>query len=370
MNAFRSPLIWMPTLVLVVLLGGYTIYWHSLKGDVLEGVADWAEDRRAEGMAVSYDTARVMGFPFKMDLVIETLMISDPQHPNDWSWTGEKIDVALNPFRLQKVNARFLGQHHFTYVDRLDDDGATRNELLSTAENARIALTLGRDKVKQVFTEVDGWQGQFKAAGASEFVSVSAQKYRMQMETAPQDPRERSGEPAENTLENQSVLLQIEALTLPKGTFPPLGDQISLIEAKTEMRNIPADFQRADDRDDALRRWAENDGSLNIDAMHMIWGDLDLTAEGKLSLDRQYRLQGAVTTLAGGYNAVIDGLQEQGQLDETLASLIKSALNLIALTSNDSKGRLRVLLDMRQGVLYLGPLKLTNLPPLVSEARN
>ena len=65
------------------------------------------------------------------------------------------------------------------------------------------------------------------------------------------------------------------------------------------MRNLPADFQRADDRDDALRRWAEKDGALDIEAMHMVWGDLDLTAEGEISLDQKYRPQGAVTTACG-----------------------------------------------------------------------
>ena len=147
-----------------------------------------------------------------------------------------------------------------------------------------------------------------------------------------------------------------------------MGDLIRLVEAKTELRNLPADFQRADDRDDAVRRWADKDGSFNIEALHMVWGDLDLTAEGTISLDRRYRPQGAITTLAGGHNAVVDGLTEQGRLDETLASLIKSALNLIALTGKDPKGRLHVPLDMRGGVLYLGPLKLTDLPPLVSDA--
>ena len=111
----------------MVLIGGYTVYWRSLSSDVLEGVVDWAEDRRAEGMEVGFESARITGFPFKMDLVIKSLTISDPQHPNSWSWTGETVDVALNPFQLNKVNAHFLGEHRFTYVDRLRAGEAGRN---------------------------------------------------------------------------------------------------------------------------------------------------------------------------------------------------------------------------------------------------
>ena len=367
MTAVRSPLIWIPSLILVLLIGGYTVYWSTLKQDVLDGVAQWAEDRRADGMDVSYADANVSGFPFRMDLRIDTLAIADPQHPNKWSWTGENVDVELNPFRLTEVDAYFKGQHRFTFVDSEAADKTTPNELLSTADKARVSLLLGRDKLKNVYTEIDGWQGLYKAHNAEDYVPVTARKYRMQVETAPQDPTERTQTPGPDTLENQTMLLQIEELQLPPGTFPPLGDLISLVEAKTEMRNLPSDFQRADDRDEALKRWATNNGSLEIDAMHMMWGDLDLTAEGTLQLDRQYRLKGAVTTLADGYDAVIDGLVDQGQLDATLASLIKSALNLIALTGKDPKGRLRIPLDMRAGGLYLGPLKLTNLPPLIDD---
>ena len=367
MTAVRSPLIWIPSLILILLVGGYTVYWNTLKQDVLEGVAQWTEDRRAEGMDVSYEDAKVTGFPFRMDLKIDSLAIADPQHPNQWAWSGETVDVELNPFRLTEVDARFKGQHRFTFVDREADDKETPNELLSTADTARVSLLLGRDKLKNIYTEVEGWQGLFKAHDAEDYVPVTAQKYRMQLETAPQDPTERTQTPGPNTLENQTMLLQIEELRLPPGTFPPLGDLISLVEAKTEMRNLPSDFQRADDRNDALKRWTTNDGSLEIDAMRIMWGDLDLTAEGTLQLDHKYRLKGAVTTLADGYDAVIDGLADQGQLDATLASLIKSALNLIALTGKDPKGRLRIPLDMRAGSLYLGPLKLTNLPPLIDE---
>lgn len=367
MNELRSPLIWIPAIVISVLIGGYTIYWFSLKQDVLDGVADWAEDRRTDGMSVSYDDATVSGFPSSMTLVIRTLTISDPQHRNEWSWTGETVNVILNPFRLTDVNAHFLGEHQFSYVDGANKVAGNRNELKSTADTARVALTLGRDKVKEIYTEIDGWRGQFRAAANKDFEPVSAKKYRMQMVAAPQDPTGPSVTQTTDTLDNQNMLFQLESLTLPPGTFPPLGDEITLVEAKTELRNLPADFQRADDRDDALRRWAEKDGSLNIDALHILWGDLDLTAEGDISLDRRYRPQGAITTLAGGYGGLIDGLAEQGQLDETLASLIKSALNLLALTGRDPKGRLNVPLDMRNGKLYLGPLQLTKLPPLVSE---
>ncbi len=367
MSQLRSPLIWVPLVVLVVLIGGYTIYWHSLKQDVLDGVAEWADDRRADGMIVTYDRAVVTGFPLDLNLDIHTLTIADPQHPNEWSWTGDHVDVALNPFQLTRVNAHFLGDHQFTYVDRQQTDKSLRNEILSEADNARLALTLGRNKVKQIYSEIDGWRGQFRAAGSDQFLPVTAEKYRMQIETTPQDTNGPLVTAEENTLETQTMLLQLETLTLPAGTFPPLGDVIGLVEAKTQLRNLPADFQRADDRDDALRRWAEKDGSFDIEALHMLWGDLDLTAEGEISLDRRYRPQGAITTLAGGYNDVIDGLTEQGQLDETLASIIKSALNLIALTGKDEKGRLHIPLDMRGGMLYLGPIKLTDLPPLVSE---
>ena len=366
MNAFRSPLIWIPSLIIVLLVGGYTVYWQTLAGDVLDGVVAWAEERRAEGMNVSFAGARMTGFPFRMDLEIETLNISDPQHPNDWSWTGEKVDVALNPFQLSRINAHFLGEHQLTYTDRMTAGAAGRNELRSTAENARLALTLGRDKVKRIFAEIDDWQGQFKASGKTDFVPVSAKTYRMQLETAPQEGSGQAAAAAVDTLDTQTLVMQIEELVLPSGTFPPLGDNIRKVEARTHMRNLPADFQRADDCDDAMRRWADRDGSLDIEALHMVWGDLDLTAEGEISLDRQYRPQGAITTLAGGYNAVIDGLYDQGQLDETLASLIKSALNLLALTGKDPKGRLQIPLDMRGGFLFLGPLKLTDLPPVVS----
>ena len=113
----------------------------------------------------------------------------------------------------------------------------------------------------------------------------------------------------------------------------------------------------------ALAAWSAAGGTVEFERLVVDWGDLEIAAEGTLTLDKELRLEAAFSAEIAGYGGLLDGLAESGRMKPRDASFAKTFLNLMA----KKKAGRRVIeapITAQGGTLFIGPLPLFKLAPI------
>ena len=101
--------------------------------------------------------------------------------------------------------------------------------------------------------------------------------------------------------------------------------------------------------------------------LNLIWGGLDLRANGTVALDPELRPLGALTADIRGYEEALEALAEARLIRRDILPASRITLNLLAKTSEtDGRRVLTVPVNAQGGGLYLGPIKLAELPVLLN----
>ena len=119
-----------------------------------------------------------------------------------------------------------------------------------------------------------------------------------------------------------------------------------------------------------LSDWRAAGGTIEVRWLNMVWGALDLRANGTMALDADMRPLGALTADIRGYEEALEAMAEAGMLRRNILPAARVALNLLAKT-DESDGRkvLTVPLTAQDGALFLGPIKLSDLPAVITPDR-
>jgi hypothetical protein len=99
------------------------------------------------------------------------------------------------------------------------------------------------------------------------------------------------------------------------------------------------------------------DHSLRLDKLELRQGQLRVGGSGALSLDQQHRIAGLITTETSDMPALLALVGPQLGLSESNLATIQTMLGLMG---NGAK----VPVIAKDGVLYVGPMKVADLPPL------
>jgi hypothetical protein len=115
-----------------------------------------------------------------------------------------------------------------------------------------------------------------------------------------------------------------------------------------------------------LTLWRNAGGLLVLDRLDLDWPPITLEATGHLTLDEALRPLGDLQARIAGLPALLDRLVAQGLMAENQARITKLAVLALS-TEQDSQGRAVVELPVsfRQGYLYLGPLPLVPVSPVL-----
>ena len=331
---------------LLAAAGGYTAYWFHLAGQVPPGIAEWADQRRAEGLEVAYQEVSVRGFPFRLLVQVREPTIGHAAGPSPWRWRGASLQAVAQPWDLRHVIFSFEGRHEMSYVAR-----GERQRVAAMAEASLASVVLDGDgRLRRFAVDLQGleltasvWRGGLKAK-------------RLQLHG-----RINAGDDEARPRGSRELALEALGVTLPPEASGPLGRGIARIQAEvTILGTLPHGPPAA-----ALAAWRDDGGTVELRTLAVAWGPLDLSASGTLALDAEMRPIGAATARLKGYDETIDALSASGWLDSTKAQAAKMVLGLLA--KEEAGGKvLRVPVSLQQGRFYVGPLPLLRLPPLIS----
>lgn len=326
----------MKRLLAVILLaaGLWSGYWFVAKSAVQGGLTGWFDDRRAEGWQADYSDLRVVGFPNRIDTVLDDLALADPY--SGWAWQAPKFQLSALSYRPNHVIAIWpdaqllatpLGKYRVNSADmrasaRVSGTALTLEKVLLSADKVSInheidsknaaALTLTKlNAGLERLNETASYRVAFNADGVT-----PAAEFRKRIDPTGRLPQ---------SLNALAMDMQV--------TFDRAWDRKSLERARPEYRRIEVKLAEA------------------------TWGDLSLAAAGAVDVDAAGMVTGRITIKARNWRDILSASVNAGAIPAAMAQQIERALGLVAQLSGNPK-TLDIPLDFKGGLMLLGPVPL------------
>lgn len=348
--------VFIPIAVLAVLAALYYWAWQSSAATVRTEVTRWVEEERAAGRIADYDSFRIGGFPYRMQVEITSPHLADPVA--GWSWQADKLTGFVLPYRLNHAVLVAQGQQRVAFT-RLD-----RHEVVTgSGEDQRASLVLRGGELERFALELNGLAARREIFLTDQpqtperVESVIAETLQIHTRRV----RDNEDLPAEG--HHHAVMVEAQNITWNGHPYEGLGSDISFVLMRVLAAGLPESRFGTFDPD-AMRLWHQNDGILYLDEAAIRWSEIEVAGTGVFQLDNQHRPEGEMTILVSGHARAIDALVAGGALDPQYADISKTVLDVIAAIGGDPEGRIRAPLRFEEGTVYLGPAEMMDLPPL------
>ncbi|SLN26377.1 DUF2125 domain-containing protein [Oceanibacterium hippocampi] len=333
-------------LAIVTVLGGYTGYWYWLSDRLLDGVIGWAAAQRDKGHDIAFDRIERSGFPYRIriDVVNPQAVVSRGKESGEWR--AERVWAIVQPWKLNHVIGSVEGRQDIAW-----SDGGKQHTAMLASETNRFSLVLdgaGQPLRFALDMTAPSWR-------PSDGPPLDAARARLFV-------RANHGDEAGLPAGSYNVALSAETLKLPDVgkplPFGPVVQEVAVESLVTGPLRADRSWRKS------LLAWRDGGGRIEVGRFAAIWGDLDLQAEGTLTLDDERRPAGTLTTRIAGFNEAVDALVQTGTVRNKDANLIKIALALLAKPTVDGRPTLTAPLSATDGRVYLGPAKLLKVRPL------
>lgn len=336
----RKPLYLLSAFLL--LAAGWSVFWWFSSEKLEEGFAAWRAERAAEGTRVSYADYEIGGYPFSLVLQLREPEIS---RSDGLAWSAAQLRGRAAVWSPLTIEMEAPGRHGISLPVA---SGIVNLDLLAREAIGELRLT-ARGQAESFFAELSD-------AEISEFGGPVTQAALLRIEVGRND---RSGDDAPDGL---PVDLWAEELLLPEEAGPyPLGPEIERLQAGLD---VQGETLRGSWPEAAVA-WSAAGGVVNVSSFRLLWGPLDLSGEGAITLDERRRPLGAFTARIVGYLETVDALAKAGLIELGDASILKLG-GLALAKDNNASGRpiVTIPLTAQDGRLHIGPLPLFPLQPI------
>ncbi|WP_448206135.1 DUF2125 domain-containing protein [Azospirillum sp. sgz302134] len=323
---------------LAVLVGAYSVWWWQAASAVERGVLAWIEDQRANGALVEHRGLTVGGYP----LVIRAALEAPHLATRGAEWQGTRLVAEAPPWNHTRIALSLPGEQKLSLVSAsqppldLLAKGGGQGHVLLTLAGQPVELRLG-------FTDLVAQPNAMPLPVAA--LDLTA--------TQPPEP------PAGHTDTGLSVSLTASGVTLPEDTPGSLGRKVEQALLSARVLGRPPKPEPA-----SLSAWSRDGGTVELDSLKLDWGPLKLAMNGTLALDGTLQPQAALTAEVRGFQAVLDALQ--GFFRPKELALARTMLTMLARPAEPGgEPVLTAPVTVQNRSLFLGPLKVAALPPVV-----
>jgi hypothetical protein len=330
------------SILLVVLAGGYTVFWFVAANRIEDGAGRWAEVLGAQNLDLSWHTSRVGGFPWIFELELRELSLR-----RDASLGALEIRM---PLLLGSTNLQNFRAWQLSAQDGLSAraGGARGSAATLTAPTAQGSVVLSGER------GADIWFGLPEPV-IETGVRMPAERADLWL-TVPERPPQAHTDPA------LGVALRVRAVTLPTVPAPFHNPLDELAFGATVMGAIPPGPPRQ-----AADLWRESGGTLELDHLSLRWGTLAITGSGTVALDAELQPEGAFSGTVEGYNELIAALVEAGHMRRGESQLARLALGFLAKPGPDGTPQIATSFRIQNGGIFLGPVRLGQAPRIMWE---
>jgi len=326
-----------PIVVPALLAAGYSSYWYYAADAVRRGIDEWVAMQRANGVEVRSEPVDIGGFPMKLEAGARDVVMTDAQGA---TWRSAGLSAEAHPWRLTHIDYRIEGPQTLVVPGAqpvtVTADGGTGD--IRLAADGR--LSSGRLTLSDLTLLLPAL-GDLKAAT-------------MQLDIA---ERANGGDSAD--LAAGGDLRQVD---LPVTPFPAFGQRVDQAGLDvTVSAPVPAQL-----RVPHLTIWRDSGGIMHINRLYLEWGPLVVEANGTVTLDAALQPKANLTANVRGFLQTVDALVAAGMVKGENAGPVKALLALLAgPPDSDGTATLTAPVSLRNSRLFLGPLQIAELPPVV-----
>lgn len=335
-------------LAFAALIALYGAGWVYLAGRFADGVRSFLAAGQGEGIAFAYAGVALGGFPGRLEARVLAPSATIALARGTWIWRPARIVFSARPWSMERVTLDLSGEHAVAPADasglpRWKAAARTLTIEARIAGSGAAALALRGNDLR-----LDG------RAGEEEFALGRLRADWRRAETRPFDQR------PVHLRADQSFEALAEGLRPPPAARLLLADEIARLAVAGEMRGRLGPGAGAD----ALRRWRDDGGTVELARIEGRWGALAVAGEGTLALDGDFQPVGAFTARIEGFSETLDALREAGAMSGRDALAAKLALTALARREGDGRPYLTIPLSLQERRLYAGPVALLTVPAL------
>ena len=326
----------LPVIGVFALFALYTAYWFNAKSGIERQVGVWIERQESAGYVIQRDRLRVTGFPYRFQVELTASQIRAPE--SDGAWLA----------RLDTLKARALFYDFSHWI--VEFDGPLWLEYGTVPTTA-----LELDAELALISLVSNSRGETIRIGA-EF-----NDFRITAHSGDQpgvqsiDTLLLSGVVAEdNTLR---VRFEASGVSTSPSAFTPdvrrtFGETAELARVDLSVTHWAA---LASDADAAA--WSRAGGLLQITESALEWGPAHLSGVGEFTLDQMAQPDGRLSLNITDPDALAGALVQA----RLVPAEDEQALRLAAMMAPRGPDGVALPFRIRDGGIYLGPIRLGNL---------
>lgn len=322
--------------------GGLCGYWLWAADRLSAAIAQWTQEQRARGYEVAYDGPEIGGFPLALTARFGAPSLAAPQ---GWRWSGAAVGGEAAVWAPQTLHLTLPRVQTLTGAW----NGKARALTLEAAA-ARGVVRLARDgRMAGASVEMEDLRAADETGR-----TLSARAARAGLAQRP---------PGVAGSDDWSLLVTgvAEQVVLPEAEAGPLGAAVEHLDFEaTLVGAIPPGAPA-----EALSRWRDAGGLVRVAGLALDWGPLQVRAKGTAALDQALRPEGAFTARLRGLHETIETLIENGLIESKQALAVRFAVLALATADEDGRPVVTVPVTLRDGRLYLGPVAVLAVGPVL-----
>lgn len=336
-------LIVFPVLVIFLIIAGYSGWWYLLAARTEAGFQAWIDERRAEGMEVTYQGYTISGFPREVRLAIDQPKVRTAGPKGVTVWTTPFVAAWATPWSPLTIMVEPSGQHSL-----LIQQGDQRTELDVRATALLGRVMIGNDgQVQSADVSADGLVA---TANAEEVGRFSRFVLRL------------SDLGNLGTTSPKNLRMEVANLILPQLRGQPLGSRLEALALDADLTGVIAG--RAPSQ--MVTMWRDTGGRAIINDFRATWGHLALAANGEGSVDHDLQPNLKLDTRTTGLPETVDALAAKGYLKSGAATAVKFALTVLgSRSSSGPRGSIDLPVSIRNQTVFLGSIGLAKVPDVV-----
>ena len=337
--------LWLTVAILVgvAAAGGSAIWWMFLSSYGERQLQASQQRLQAQGYTLHYREAERAGFPLELEWVVHDVTVSHPGNDTGqvpFSGRADRVRFVSAPWEPQRIAFQVEGRHAW----QVETDGG--------AGVVDIAVDAASGVIEPL-DAVSGWRVETRVTGVTARPQAGAAG----------DLRMRSAVIVAETpvrMDELAVDARLNDIALPQDFG--LGKLVESLRVTGDVRPLPTDYSA-----DGLRAWQVADGRLSVTDAQLRFGPLEGSARGAVALDQGLRPLGDVTVQVQRPAELLALARQQGWIAEKQMPLYAMAAGLFTRTNGKGEEEATVQVGFRQGGIWLGPLRLGDLPPVVAE---
>jgi hypothetical protein len=312
----------------------------ALQSRLQSAFSRWQQTVESQGWQVTVGQPSAGGFPSGATLVLPDLTLRGGQAlvPGGVDWHAQRVLLAVSLLHPWQLDVAPQGQQ----VVRI----AAGRAMVLNADSLMATVPLGAGRPDHIDIAATGLTGGLRFSGHPEDVRIDS--LNLQLAAA------RGG----SARTSMTVALQVSGLGLPDSGRWPLGATITRLKLAAGLASPALSGRSAVEQARAWRDWG---GTLDVSALAIKWGPLDLNGSATLGLDDQLQPTGRGHAHVKGWSETLDALASGGVLPPGVAQTAKAVLGLMA---RGDGAELSIPFALKNSTLSLGNIPVIRLNEL------